>query len=75
MADELNENNATEDGELSDEQLEQAAGGLSGACSGTSDKTGDKSLESMEGIEDEDEFKDPTKSFELPLAGFEDPKG
>ena len=70
MSDELNENTAMEDGELSDEELEGAAGG--GEIS--SSPTPDQNLEGMERGE-EDELKDPTKDFDVPLAGFEDSKG
>lgn len=62
MSDELNENTAMEDGELSDEQLEGAAGG--GEASAIA--TPEQNLEGMERGE-EDEMTDPTK---LDKRGF-----
>ncbi len=58
MSDELSKNSAMGDGELSDEQLEQAAGGLAEA---TLPGGGGGKLESMEGLPEVDESKDPTK--------------
>ena len=60
MADDMNENSAMEDGELSDEQLEQAAGGLvETTAPGGLDSRAHGKLESVE-MAEEEQLKDPT---------------